>query len=98
MKSLFDHVARGDIGRVLHVETNFSHDLFDNLSKDNWRFNPKDAPGGGFTARGIHLTDFMVHMFGGAKRFIQQCLALPMKSLASILCRQILNLVMVLLV
>ena len=68
MKSLFDHVARGDIGRVLHVETNFSHDLFDNLSKDNWRFNPKDAPGGGFTARGIHLTDFMVHMFGGAKR------------------------------
>ena len=68
MKSLFDHVARGDIGRGLHVETNFSHDLFDNLSKDNWRFNPKDAPGGGFTARGIHLTDFMVHMFGGAKR------------------------------
>ena len=68
MKSLFDHVAQGDIGKVLHVETNFSHDLFDNLSEDNWRFNPKDAPGGGFTARGIHLTDFMVHMFGGAKR------------------------------
>ncbi|MDG2187008.1 MAG: Gfo/Idh/MocA family oxidoreductase [Hyphomicrobiales bacterium] len=68
MKSLFKHVSDGDIGKVLHVETNFSHDLFKVLNKDNWRFNPDDAPGGGFTARGIHLTDFMVHMFGRAKK------------------------------
>tara|TARA_Y100000590_G_scaffold464719_1_gene634866 strand:+ start:7364 stop:8353 length:990 start_codon:yes stop_codon:yes gene_type:complete len=68
MKSLFKHVNSGDIGKVLHVETNFSHNLFGNLKQDNWRFNPLDAPGGGFTARGIHLTDFMVHMFGRAKR------------------------------
>lgn len=68
MKSLFQHVRNGDIGNVLHVETNFSHDLFKTLDKDNWRFSPIDAPGGGFTARGIHLTDFMVHMFGRAKK------------------------------
>lgn len=68
MKSLFKHVKDGHIGNVLHVETNFSHDLFKVLEKDNWRFNPIDAPGGGFTARGIHLTDFMVHMFGRAKK------------------------------
>ena len=68
MKSLFKHVDSGAIGKVLHVETNFSHNLFGNLKQDNWRFNPLDAPGGGFTARGIHLTDFMVHMFGRAKR------------------------------
>ena len=65
---------------MLHVETNFSRDLFDNLGKIIGDLI-KDAPGGGFTARGIHLTDFMVYMFGGAKRFIQQCQALPMKSL-----------------
>ena len=31
MKSLFDHVAQGDIGKVLHVETNFSHDFRSDL-------------------------------------------------------------------
>ena len=100
MKSLFDHVARGDIGRVLHVETNFSHDLFDNLSKDNWRFNPKDAPGGGFTARGIHLTDFYGSYVWWSQEVYSTMSSIAYEKLlsASILCRQILNLVMVLLV
>ncbi|MFQ3361387.1 MAG: putative dehydrogenase [Alphaproteobacteria bacterium] len=68
MKRLFKYITDGSIGKILHVETNFSHDLFKTLDNDNWRFSNEDAPGGGFTARGIHLTDFMVSMFGSAKR------------------------------
>ncbi len=68
MEEIFRIVASGEIGKILQVETNFSHDLFNKLEPDNWRFNQTASPGGGFTARAIHLTDFMVSMFGCATR------------------------------
>ena len=68
MEEVFRAVSSGEIGRVLQVETNFSHNLFNKLQPDNWRFDSVASPGGGFTARAIHLTDFMVSMFGRATR------------------------------
>jgi predicted dehydrogenase len=68
MEEVFRLVREKAIGSTLQVETNFSHNLFNKLAPDNWRFDSVASPGGGFTARAIHLTDFMVSMFGRASR------------------------------
>lgn len=60
-------VEAGVIGKPLHVETNFSHSIFGSSISGAWRFDPKEAPGAGFTGRGIHLTDYFVWMFGPPK-------------------------------
>lgn len=57
----------GMLGEILHMETNFSHDIFMKLDRDNWRLDPKSAPAGGMTALGIHLSDFFVSFLGSAK-------------------------------
>ncbi len=67
MEELRRRVVGGSIGRLLHVETNFSHDIFAGLAADNWRLSPSDAPAGGMTALGIHLTDFLVSLVGPAR-------------------------------
>ncbi|MFN0313934.1 MAG: Gfo/Idh/MocA family protein [Burkholderiales bacterium] len=56
----------GALGTLLQVETNFSHDKFLALAKDNWRLSPAQAPAGGMTATGIHLLDLAVEILGPA--------------------------------
>ncbi len=67
MVKLRDMLDRGILGKILHIETNFSHDIFMKLDRDNWRLNPRSAPAGGMTALGIHLSDFFVSFLGPAK-------------------------------
>ena len=67
MQELNRRIKAGDIGAPLHVETNFSHSIFGSLDAKSWRFDPKEAPAAGFTGRGIHLTDFLVWLFGPAR-------------------------------
>jgi predicted dehydrogenase len=57
----------GRLGRLLQVEANFSHDKFLALDPSNWRLNPDEAPVGGMTATGIHLTDLATLLFGPAR-------------------------------
>jgi predicted dehydrogenase len=57
----------GELGRILQIEANFSHDKFLSLSADNWRLNAEEAPVAGMTATGIHLTDLSVALLGEAK-------------------------------
>ncbi len=57
----------GALGRLLQVEANFSHDKFVTLAAGNWRLNPAEAPVGGMTATGIHLTDMSTLLFGPAR-------------------------------
>ncbi|MBL6957836.1 MAG: Gfo/Idh/MocA family oxidoreductase [Rhodospirillales bacterium] len=54
----------GDLGTILHVESNFSHDLLGNLAEGNWRRSGNEAPAAGMTSMGIHLTDAYINMFG----------------------------------
>ncbi len=67
-------VARdGRLGRLLQVEANFSHDKFVTLDPSNWRLNPDEAPVGGMTATGIHLTDLSTLLFGPARDVRVSC-------------------------
>ena len=64
---MLEAAANGTLGRILQVEANFSHDKFLNLDKSNWRLNPSQAPAGGMTATGIHLTDLSIRLLGPAR-------------------------------
>ncbi|NLS02965.1 Gfo/Idh/MocA family oxidoreductase [Rhizobium sp. P32RR-XVIII] len=59
--------GEGRLGRLLQIEANFSHDKFLGLDPSNWRLKADQAPAGGMTATGIHLTDLAVKLMGPAK-------------------------------
>ena len=54
----------GRLGRIQQVEGNFSHDKFTALDSGSWRLNAPEAPVGGMTATGIHLTDLATALLG----------------------------------
>jgi predicted dehydrogenase len=57
-------VKSGELGTIMHVEANFSHDKLANVPQGDWRTSPQHAPAAGMTAMGIHLTDAFIHMLG----------------------------------
>ncbi|NQV99751.1 MAG: Gfo/Idh/MocA family oxidoreductase [Rhodospirillales bacterium] len=57
-------IDAGELGTIMHVESNFSHDKLAHVAADDWRANPHDAPAAGMTGMGIHLTDAYLNMFG----------------------------------
>ena len=63
----------GDLGRLLQIEANFSHDKFVTLAEGNWRLDPAEAPAGGMTATGIHLTDLSTLLLGPARDVRVSC-------------------------
>lgn len=65
--------AEGRLGRLLQIEANFSHDKFLTLDRSNWRLKPEQAPAGGMTATGIHLTDLAVKLMGPAQDVTVSC-------------------------
>lgn len=60
-------VRAGELGKLLHVEANVSHDLFRKLDASNWRLDQKHAPAGMMTAVGIHITDIFIALAGPAQ-------------------------------
>lgn len=65
-------VDAGELGTIMHVESNFSHDKLANVPADDWRANPVDAPAAGMTGMGIHLTDAYLSMFGPIEELYAQ--------------------------
>jgi predicted dehydrogenase len=76
---MLEMARSGQLGRIQQVEGNFSHDKFTTLDKSNWRLNKKEAPVGGMTATGIHLTDLSVALLGPAKDLRVSCEKLSSK-------------------
>ena len=64
MQRIANWVRDGELGTILHAEAAFSHDKLAGLPADNWRTKPETAPAAGMTGMGIHLTDFLIWMFG----------------------------------
>jgi len=56
-------IDEGELGTILHVEANFSHDILKDLPADNWRVSDPFVPAG-ITGMGIHLIDSYIHMLG----------------------------------
>jgi len=54
----------GQLGRVLHMDANVSHNNFRKMDPSNWRRDPRHAPAGAWTALGIHLGDMFVSLAG----------------------------------
>jgi len=57
-------VAAGEIGKVRHIEGQFSGPSSYQTEPGNWRSNQTESPGGSMTARGVHVVDSMVHIAG----------------------------------
>ncbi len=57
-------IDAGELGTIMHVESNFSHDKQANIAVDDWRVASVDEPAAGMTGMGIHLTDAYLSMFG----------------------------------
>jgi predicted dehydrogenase len=64
MADLIRACRAGELGRIVQVEANFSHDKFVSLPAGNWRLDPANAPLAGMTATGIHLTDLSIALLG----------------------------------
>jgi predicted dehydrogenase len=63
----------GELGRIHQIESNFSHDKFVSLDRENWRLQADQAPAGGMTATGIHLLDLSVRLLGPAESVLCIC-------------------------
>jgi predicted dehydrogenase len=57
-------ISAGEIGRVRHIEAQFSGPPSYQTEPDNWRSNQIESPGGAMTARGVHVLDGMLHIAG----------------------------------
>ena len=64
MEYLLRSVTGGELGQILHLEANVSHNLFASMDASNWRVSAKDAPAGAMTALGIHVTDLFISFAG----------------------------------
>ena len=60
----------GKLGSLMHIEANFSHDIFAVLDDTNWRLKTDESPAGGLTATLIHLMDLSISLFGQPDRVL----------------------------
>ena len=72
--SVFNYIKNLDkqnkIGKILHIEANFSAPGALNYKKKIWRANRKESPGGAIAGLGIHMIDLMC-FFGGKIKSVQ---------------------------
>ena len=60
-------IEAGDLGTVMQVEANYSHDLLAEAAPGTWRADAAEAPAGGMTGMGIHMTDWFIALLGEAR-------------------------------
>jgi predicted dehydrogenase len=64
LEALASMVGSGDLGTLLAVDCNWSHNLFAGAAPKTWRQDPEQAPAGTLTALGVHITDFFQSIAG----------------------------------
>lgn len=64
LRALAQLVKSGELGEIVHVDCNWSHQGVSVLADDNWRKDPAQAPCGMFTGLGIHITDWLLFTLG----------------------------------
>ena len=72
--SVFNYIKKLNnqkkIGKILHIDANFSASGALNYKKNFWRANRKESPGGAIAGLGIHMIDLMC-FFGGKIKSVQ---------------------------
>lgn len=63
----------GELGTVMQVEGNYSHDWLAEAADGTWRTDPVEAPAGGMTGMGIHLVDAYILMLGSITEVRAYC-------------------------
>jgi predicted dehydrogenase len=56
-------IDAGELGTLLHVETNFSANLAP-MARGAWRNSREESPAGGMTSLGIHAVDALINLCG----------------------------------
>ena len=64
MEKLLHTIHERNFGQKMHIEANWSHDILAALDGNNWRGSFEEAPAGGMTGTGVHMTDLFISMFG----------------------------------
>jgi predicted dehydrogenase len=57
-------IVTGELGTVMQVEANYSHDVLADVPPDAWRADAAEAPVGGMTGMGVHMTDAYIGLLG----------------------------------
>ena len=57
-------IARGEIGKVIHVDANMSGNPSLRFPPGVWRTDASEAPAGSMTPIGIHMVDLLICLFG----------------------------------
>jgi predicted dehydrogenase len=57
-------IKAGELGTIMHVEGNYSHDILADIPAGSWRVAAEETPAGGMTGMGVHLTDAYLHLVG----------------------------------
>ncbi len=60
-------IEAGDLGTVMQVEANYSHDLLADVAPGAWRADAAEAPAGGMTGMGVHMTDWFIALLGDVR-------------------------------
>ena len=72
--SVYDYInnlnLKNKIGKILHIDANFSAAGAMKYKKKFWRANRKESPGGAIAGLGIHMIDLMC-CFGGKIKSVQ---------------------------
>jgi len=66
-------VASNALGPVLHIEGSHHGPLAVKRSVEHWRSQRSETPGGGMTAKGVHVLDLMVWMAGHVRSINALC-------------------------
>ena len=74
MAELARIVASCELGKILHIEGNFSNEV-GATQFTPWRDSAEEAPAGGLTGTGIHVLDAFVRMIGPVRRVHARLLA-----------------------
>jgi predicted dehydrogenase len=74
MAELARIAGSGELGRILHLEGNFSNEVAATQFA-LWRDSDTESPAGGLTGTGIHVLDLFVRMAGPVRRLQAQLLA-----------------------
>jgi predicted dehydrogenase len=66
-------VTGNALGQVLHIEGSHHGPLAVARSVEHWRSQRSETPGGGMTAKGVHVLDLMVSMVGHVRSINALC-------------------------